>query len=135
MTRYRIAGQLVQSIVASLAKNIALPVCVYLTCTWIFSLPPVLTFIAVLMAARPNGVNAFLFAERYNTAQAAATPRYFYRPHRHCYRFLYCSIFIRQVCFSGLASIPPSAIQLSVESQGVIVFPAILLSVSTATVV
>ena len=39
MTRYRIAGQLVQSIVVSLAKNIALPVCVYLTCTWIFSLP------------------------------------------------------------------------------------------------
>jgi len=61
--------------------------------------------------------------------------RYFYRSHCHCYRFLYCSIFIRQVCFDGLASIPTSAIQLSVWSQGFVVFPEMLLSVSTATVV
>jgi len=55
--------------------------------------------------------------------------------HCHCYRFLYSSVFIRHVRFSALASISPRAIQISVESQGFIVSPAILLSVSTATFV
>jgi malonate transporter len=35
------------------------------------------TFIAVLMASQPTGINAYLFAERYNTAQALATTSVF----------------------------------------------------------
>ena len=77
MTKYRIAGQLKQSITVVLAKNIAIPICVYLTCSQVFLLSAHWTFIAVLMAAQPTGVNAYIFAERYNTAQALATTSVF----------------------------------------------------------
>ncbi|MCH8105972.1 MAG: AEC family transporter [Proteobacteria bacterium] len=77
MTKYRIAGQLRQSVTVVLAKNIAFPVCVYFTCTQVFALPAHWTFVAVLMAAQPTGVNAYIFAERYQTAQALATTTVF----------------------------------------------------------
>ena len=77
MTKYRIAGQLGQSITVVLAKNIAFPLCVYYTCSQVFALSAHWTFIAVLMAAQPTGVNAYLFAERYGTAQALATTTVF----------------------------------------------------------
>jgi len=77
MTKYRIAGQLKQSIIAVLAKNIAFPVCVYIACSQLFLLSAHWTFIAVLMAAQPTGVNAYIFAERYGTAQALATTTVF----------------------------------------------------------
>ncbi len=77
MTKYRIAGQLSQSISVIVAKNIAFPTCVYFTCTQLFALPAMWTFIAVLMAAQPSGVNAYLFAERYKTARALATTSVF----------------------------------------------------------
>jgi predicted permease len=77
MTKYRIAGQLKQSIIAVLAKNIAFPVCVYVACSQLFLLSAHWTFIAVLMAAQPTGVNAYIFAERYGTAQALATTTVF----------------------------------------------------------
>jgi hypothetical protein len=45
---------------------------VYFTCSQVFSLSPHWTFVAVLLAAQPTGVNAYLFAERYSSAQALA---------------------------------------------------------------
>jgi hypothetical protein len=77
MTKYRIAGQLTQSITVVLAKNIAFPLCVYYSCSQVFTLSAHWTFIAVLMAAQPTGVNAYIFAERYGTAQALATTTVF----------------------------------------------------------
>jgi malonate transporter len=77
MTKYRIAGQLKQSATVILGKNIAFPVCVYFACTQVFALSAQWTFIAVLMAAQPTGVNAYIFAERYGTAQALATTTVF----------------------------------------------------------
>ena len=77
MTKYRIAGQLTQSITVVLGKNIALPLCVYYSCSQVFALSAHWTFIAVLMAAQPTGVNAYIFAERYGTAQALATTTVF----------------------------------------------------------
>lgn len=77
MTKYRIAGQLSQSITVVLAKNIAFPLCVYYSCSQVFTLSAHWTFIAVLMAAQPTGVNAYIFAERYSTAQALATTTVF----------------------------------------------------------
>ncbi len=77
MTKYRIAGQLSQSITVVLAKNIAFPLCVYYSCSQVFTLSAHWTFIAVLMAAQPTGVNAYIFAERYGTAQALATTTVF----------------------------------------------------------
>jgi predicted permease len=77
MTKYRIAGQLKQSVTVILGKNIAFPVCVYFASTQVFALSAQWTFIAVLMAAQPTGVNAYIFAERYGTAQALATTTVF----------------------------------------------------------
>jgi malonate transporter len=77
MTKYHIGGQIKQSIVVTMVKNICLPVVVYLSCTQVFELSPHWTFIAVLMAAQPTGINAFIFAERYNTAQALASTTVF----------------------------------------------------------
>ena len=77
MTKYKIAGQLKQSLTVILAKNILFPACVYFSCTQLFNLSTHWTFIAVLMAAQPTGVNAYIFAERYNTAQALATTTVF----------------------------------------------------------
>jgi predicted permease len=50
---------------------------VYFTCSQVFSLSPHWTFVAVLLAAQPTGVNAYLFAERYSSAQALATTTVF----------------------------------------------------------
>jgi hypothetical protein len=46
---------------------------VYFTCSQVFSLSPHWTFVAVLLAAQPTGVNAYLFAERYSSALATTT--------------------------------------------------------------
>lgn len=73
MTKYHIVGQIKQSVVVILAKNIILPGLVFFSCTQLFGLSPHWTFIAVLMAAQPTGINAYIFAERYNTAQALAS--------------------------------------------------------------
>ena len=77
MTKYRIAGQLSQSIVVCATKNLLFPLCVYLSCRVVFELSAHWTFIATLMAAQPTGVNAYIFAERYNSAQALATTTVF----------------------------------------------------------
>jgi len=50
---------------------------VYFTCSQVFSLSPHWTFVAVLLAAQPTGVNAYLFAEHYSSAQALATTTVF----------------------------------------------------------
>ena len=77
MTKYHIVGQLKQSVVVILAKNIMLPGLVFLSCTQLFGLSPHWTFVSVLMAAQPTGVTAYIFAERYNTAQALASTTVF----------------------------------------------------------
>ena len=77
MTKYHIIGQIKQSIVVVLAKNIILPSLVFFSCSQLFGLRPHWTFIAVLMAAQPTGVNAYIFAERYSTGQALASTTVF----------------------------------------------------------
>jgi len=47
------------------------------SCTQLFALPAQWTFVAVLLAAQPTGVNAYVFAERYGSAQALATTSVF----------------------------------------------------------
>jgi len=77
MTKYGFVGQLKQSLVVVIAKNLVLPAMVYVSCHTIFALSAQWTFIAVLMASLPTGINAYLFSERYNTAQALATTSVF----------------------------------------------------------
>lgn len=77
MTKYSFVGQLKQSLVVVVAKNLALPVMVYISCNSVFALSAHWTFVAVLMASQPIGIAAYLFAERYNTAQALASTSVF----------------------------------------------------------
>ena len=78
MTKYGFAGQLTQSIAVVIAKNIVLPILVYFSCTVFFQLSAHWTFIAVLLAVQPTGINAYIFAERYRTAQGLATTSIFF---------------------------------------------------------
>jgi predicted permease len=48
------------------------PALVYLLATRVFPVPPVWAGVAVLFAAAPSGINAYLFAERYRTGIAIA---------------------------------------------------------------
>jgi predicted permease len=54
-------------------KMLALPVLVWVMVTFIVSLPPLWTKVAVLLAAMPAGANAYLFAQRYDSATAASS--------------------------------------------------------------
>jgi len=78
LTRYGFAGQLTQSLTVVLAKNIVLPILVYFSCSMVFNLSAHWTFIAVLLAVQPTGINAYIFAERYKAAQALATTSVFF---------------------------------------------------------
>jgi malonate transporter and related proteins len=49
------------------------PALVLLLATSVFAMPPVWVGVAVLFAACPCGINAYLFAERYNTGVADAS--------------------------------------------------------------
>jgi predicted permease len=46
---------------------------VYLLGTYVFRLEPVFTGVAVLFAALPSGINGYLLAMRYKTAEAFAS--------------------------------------------------------------
>jgi len=77
LTRYGFVGQLTQSLTVVLAKNIVLPVLVFFSCSAFFQISAHWTFIAVLLAVQPTGINAYIFAERYKAAQALATTSVF----------------------------------------------------------
>ena len=77
LTRYGFAGQLAQSLTVVAVKNICLPLLVFVSCALVFELSAHWTFIAVLLAVQPTGINAYIFAERYKAAQALATTSVF----------------------------------------------------------
>jgi malonate transporter len=54
-------------------KMLLLPVLVWAMVTFVVSLPPLWTKVAVLLAAMPAGANAYLFAQRYDSATAASS--------------------------------------------------------------
>lgn len=57
----------------SVLKLIVHPLVVLVLAVWVFALPPVWTGVAVLFAASPCGINAYLFAERYKEGVAIAS--------------------------------------------------------------
>ena len=77
LTGYRIAGRLKQTGVIILAKCVLFPLVVWVSCRHVFGIDPLWAIVATLLAAQPVGVNIFIFAERYNTAQAMATTAIF----------------------------------------------------------
>ncbi len=72
LAQYRIAGSLAESAVLIGLKILVHPLLVWVMATQVFELAPLWTSVAVVMAALPSGVNAYLFAERYGTGVAQA---------------------------------------------------------------
>jgi malonate transporter and related proteins len=59
--------------VISVLKLVVHPLVVLLLATYVFEMPPVWAGVAVLFASCPSGINAYLFAERYNEGVALAS--------------------------------------------------------------
>jgi malonate transporter and related proteins len=72
LRRYGIVGDLSMTTVVAVLKLIVHPLIVWLLVTYVIPLPPVLAGVAVLFAAMPCGINAYLLAERYRSGVAAA---------------------------------------------------------------
>lgn len=73
LSQVSLGGSISLIALASLLKLAVQPALVYLIATSLFALPPVWLAAAVLFAACPTGVNAFLLAERHGRAEAVVS--------------------------------------------------------------
>jgi malonate transporter and related proteins len=73
LRRYGLQTGLKLPMVISALKLIVHPLIVLLLATQVFDMPPVWAGVAVLFASCPSGINAYLFAERYNEGVALAS--------------------------------------------------------------
>jgi predicted permease len=72
LRRYGITGDLSVTTVVAVLKLLVHPLVVWLLVRFVIPLPPVLAGVAVLFAAMPCGINAYLLAERYQAGVAAS---------------------------------------------------------------
>lgn len=72
LRRYGLLGDFSMTAVISALKLFVHPLAVWLLVTYVVPLPPVFAGVAVLFAAMPCGINAYLLAERYRAGVAAA---------------------------------------------------------------
>ena len=72
LRRYGVMGDLSMTGAITALKLVVHPLVVWLLVTYVVPLPPVLAGVAVLFAAMPCGINAYLLAQRYNAGVAAA---------------------------------------------------------------
>jgi predicted permease len=73
MNRYGLVGELKLSAVLTGLKLGVMPAAVWLLGTYVFGLTPAWTTVATIAAACPSGVNAYLFAQRFNVAHGLAS--------------------------------------------------------------
>lgn len=73
LRRYGLASGLGLPVVLSGLKLIVHPLIVWVLATQVFAMPPAWAGVAVLFAACPCGINAYLFAERYRQGVADAS--------------------------------------------------------------
>ncbi len=73
LRRYGLEAGLGLPAFLSVMKLMVHPALVLMLATYVFSMPPAWAGVAVLFAACPCGINAYLFAERYNTGVADAS--------------------------------------------------------------
>jgi len=73
LNKYGIKSNLLQSALLASLSLLVLPATVFLFATYVFGLPALWIKVATLAAALPTGVNAYLFASRFNVAQGLAT--------------------------------------------------------------
>jgi len=69
LTAFRLRGQLPTVTLMCVLSLFAFPSLVWVMAFHVFTLPPVWAGVAVLFSACPPGINAFLFASRYDAAQ------------------------------------------------------------------
>ena len=72
LSKMQLHAHLRTGITLMMFKNFMHPLIVYAAC-WLMGLPPLYTAVAVVCAALPTGVNAFLFAQRYRTNEDTVT--------------------------------------------------------------
>ncbi len=70
LRRYGLSGGLGLPMTLSALKIVVHPALVWLLAVHLFALPPAWAGVAVMFAACPCGINAYLFAERYREAVA-----------------------------------------------------------------
>jgi hypothetical protein len=68
--RYGLSGGVALPVTLSALKLGLHPAIVFVLATFVFAMPPVWAAVAVLFAACPCGINAYLFAERYRDGMA-----------------------------------------------------------------
>ncbi len=73
LARYGLGSEVKASAVISILKLLIHPLAVWLIADKVLGLPPVFTGVAVLFAAMPSGINAYLLAARYKTGEAVAS--------------------------------------------------------------
>lgn len=73
LSRYGFEAGWQMPTVLSVLKLIVHPLIVLILATQVFSMPPAWAGVAVLFAASPSGINAYLFAQRYDEGVAIAS--------------------------------------------------------------
>lgn len=73
LNRYGIGKHVKLTLILSATKLLLHPLLVLILARYVFSVPPVWAGVAVLFAASPSGINAYLFAERYKTGVPIAS--------------------------------------------------------------
>lgn len=68
LSRYRIRGDLGALALVVALKLLLFPLAAYVLAVHVFELPPMAANAVILLAACPTGANAFLFAQRYDSA-------------------------------------------------------------------
>ncbi len=71
--RYRIFGNIAHCLVLTSLKILVFPAIVWVFAFVVFSVDPLWGAVAVVLAAQPAGVNAFLFANRYGVGEGRAS--------------------------------------------------------------
>ena len=71
LRQFSIRGALPRASLVVAVKGIVHPLLVWVLCVPVLGLDPLWTAVAVVLAATPVGVNAYLFATRFGTAEAA----------------------------------------------------------------
>jgi predicted permease len=67
LRRYGVRGGLSLALCLTAIKLLLHPALVYALAFFVFPVPPIWAGVAVLFAAAPSGINAYLFAERYKS--------------------------------------------------------------------
>ena len=70
LTQYGVSGNIQPAIALGIVKLFVFPALVYVMAAWVFGLPPLAVSVLVIGAACPTGVNAYLFANRFQTGKA-----------------------------------------------------------------